>query len=91
MVLVDIDLSLFSSNSLCALGSGWHYGDLQQLEPETCKLEYFPQAYDIAELARTEFDAGNLISPMVATPTYLRNEVKWRKQQRRRHERADVT
>ena len=63
---------------------------MQQLQPVTCKLEHFPQAYDIAELGLAEFDAGNVISPMMATPMYLRNEVKWRKLQHRRHEQADA-
>ena len=80
---VEIGSSSFYSNSLCALGSGWYYDSLQALQPRTCKIEHYPQAYDIAELGLIEFDAGNFISPLIARPIYLRNEVKWRKRQQR--------
>jgi tRNA threonylcarbamoyladenosine biosynthesis protein TsaB len=36
---------------------------------------FYPQARDIAELARTEFKAGNLLSAMEAQPIYIRDKV----------------
>ena len=77
----DINSFAFSITSLCALGSGWYYGDISTLKTKTCKTEYYPQAYDIAELGFIEFNSGNTITPLTAMPTYLRNEVKWRKRQ----------
>jgi tRNA threonylcarbamoyladenosine biosynthesis protein TsaB len=86
----DIASSFLSPISLCALGSGWNHPDLQKLQPKICKIEYYPQAYDIAELGLIEFNEGNFISPLTATPTYLRNDVKWRKQERIRTESVDT-
>ena len=86
----DIDFSFFSSASLCALGSGWYYKELQQVQPKICHTIYYPQAHDIAELGLIEFNAGKVTSPLMATPMYLRNDVKWRKRKRIRTENIDI-
>ena len=86
----DIDFSCFPTASLCALGSGWHYNELQKVQPQICHTIYYPQAYDIAELGLIEFNASNVTSPLMATPMYLRNEVKWRKRKRIRTENMDI-
>ena len=86
----DIDFSSFSTASLCALGSGWRYDDLRLMQPQTCHASYYPQAHDIAELGLIEFNAGNVTSPLAATPMYLRNDVKWRKRERIRPENMNV-
>lgn len=74
--LAAIDLAPFSPISLCALGSGWYDDDLQKLQPTTCLAESYPQAYDIAELGLIAFDEGEVVSPFMATPVYLRNAAK---------------
>lgn len=65
---------------IVAIGSGWQYDALSTLA--TADLEAYPSAYDVALIAGTQWAAGDIVSPLEASPTYLRNEVSWKKRQR---------
>lgn len=75
--------------SVYGVGSGWSYPILQERfsdERCLCTEDAYPHAYDVALLAADEYIAGNTVSPLTATPTYLRNEISWKKRQRIRKE-----
>jgi tRNA threonylcarbamoyladenosine biosynthesis protein TsaB len=65
-----------------ALGSGWHYPDLKNIEPDNMFVEVYPNAKDIVALALREFEMGNQKSILDVEPTYLRNTLSWQKRQR---------
>ena len=63
------------------VGSGCRY-EVLQARIANHILEFFPQAYDVATLATSAYAKGEHVSPLEATPTYLRNEISWQKRQR---------
>lgn len=79
--------TLLTADNICAVGSGWQYEELQTEELQTvisgsAKLDHYPEAYDIAVLAQTALANDQTISPLTAVPTYMRNEISWKKRQR---------
>lgn len=71
-------------SQLYGVGSGWLYPCIQ--ERFDCQAQYdtyfYPHAYDVALLAADDYQSGNVESPLTVTPTYLRNEISWKKRQR---------
>ncbi len=70
------------------VGSGWQYDELDELlsvrSLSPC-LHVYPQAYDVAFLAQkllAKLGQSAMIDPMNALPTYIRDEVSWKKRQR---------
>lgn len=83
------------SKPLVAIGSGWHYEQLHSSVSSMktpALIEFYPEAYDIAELAQLDWSTAGgdeaLISPLSAIPSYMRNEVSWKKRQRIRNKTA---
>jgi len=74
--------------SVSAIGSGWHYPCLQAVENSELinkiVVAAYPEAYDMAQLAEKIYTAGgdSLVSPLAAVPTYMRNEISWKKRTR---------
>jgi tRNA threonylcarbamoyladenosine biosynthesis protein TsaB len=65
---------------IVALGSGWSYSDL--LMAANCLVkdnEREVRALDVAILAEQQYLAGQAVSPELALPVYLRNEISWKK------------
>ncbi len=67
---------------ICAIGSGWQYPVLQSIEHANIQESFHTSAYDIAELGVESYRQGKLISPLEVEPTYLRNEISWKKRKR---------
>lgn len=67
------------------VGSGWRYDVLQKRATDGYTEDFYPQAHDVATLALGEYATGNTVSPLEATPVYLRNEISWQKRQRIRN------
>lgn len=67
-----------------AIGSGWdtfknELNQSQQVNIISATLDSFPHAQDIAVLAQHAFKQGKAVSAEQAVPTYVRNEVTWKK------------
>jgi tRNA threonylcarbamoyladenosine biosynthesis protein TsaB len=80
-----------SQGDLVAVGSGWHYECLAQQLVQPAIIEAYPEAYDIAVLAKQAWDekgSDATMSPLSAVPTYMRNEISWKKRQRIREQTA---
>ena len=79
-------INQLSYTTLCGVGSGWHYPIFEKInnsKPDvTIDKQFYPLAYDVAELGSALFEAGSVVSPMEAQPTYLRNEISWKKRER---------
>lgn len=76
-----------SANTLSAVGSGWHYPCLQDRLSVEATIASYPEAYDMAILAEKVYQKGidgnaQIISPLAAVPTYMRDEISWQKRQR---------
>ena len=69
-----------SSHNVVAMGNGWQYEALSTLA--NANLDAYPSAHDIALIGSAQFAAGELVNPLDASPTYLRNEVSWKKRER---------
>jgi len=69
-----------AGETLLALGSGWQYEALSTLA--NAELDAYPSAYDVAVIGSAQFAAGELVNPLDASPSYLRNEVSWKKRER---------
>ncbi|MGH1485875.1 MAG: tRNA (adenosine(37)-N6)-threonylcarbamoyltransferase complex dimerization subunit type 1 TsaB [Cellvibrionaceae bacterium] len=67
---------------IAAVGSGWHYPVFDQLEPAYKNQQFYPAAYDVAELGADLYKKGELLKPTDAKLTYLRNEISWKKRER---------
>jgi tRNA threonylcarbamoyladenosine biosynthesis protein TsaB len=84
----DTNENKSSVELVSAIGSGWHYPCLQAFENsvviDEVVLAAYPEAYDMALLAEKVYTAGGdkLISPLSAVPTYMRNEISWKKRTR---------
>jgi tRNA threonylcarbamoyladenosine biosynthesis protein TsaB len=80
--------------SVCAVGSGWHYEQLSACTTNSSKLDLYPEAYDVAvlaEMALAQERKGQgqaTISPLSVEPTYIRDEVSWKKRQRIREQQV---
>lgn len=80
-----------SQSDVVAVGSGWHYACLSQQLALPAIIETYPEAYDIAVLAKQAWDEKGddaTMSPLAAVPTYMRNEISWKKRQRIREKTA---
>lgn len=77
-----------------AVGSGWGYDVLSNTlsthsssenHVKSPELTCYPEAHDLAVLAQRAMaqqgDAA-MVSPLSAVPTYMRNEISWKKRQR---------
>ncbi len=67
------------------VGSGWHYECLSSLDTQQVRIEAYPEAHDIALMAahKLAVDGSDAtISPLSAAPSYMRNEISWKKRQR---------
>lgn len=64
------------------IGSGWHYSALDALQPSLRELEHYPHAEDILTLAEARYLSGGAVAVEQARPTYLRNEISWKKRRR---------
>ena len=65
---------------IVALGSGWNYDEL--LPDSSCLVkdcERQVRALDVAMLGERQYLAGQSMSPELAVPVYLRNEISWKK------------
>ena len=72
-----------TADSICAVGSGWHYSDLQSLPMvNTVEQDFYPSAYDVATLGLEAYGRGEYINALEAQPRYLRNEINWQKRKR---------
>ncbi|MFT5118933.1 MAG: tRNA threonylcarbamoyladenosine biosynthesis protein TsaB [Kiritimatiellia bacterium] len=83
-----------TQNNPCAIGSGWHYEQLSAVVSNSPKLDLYPEAYDVAvlaEMALAQEHKGQgqaTISPLSVEPTYIRDEVSWKKRQRIREQQV---
>ena len=68
------------------VGSGWHEPVLQGLAGAEFDTEFYPRAYDVAEMALALYDKGQSVAAMAAQPTYLRNKIHWKKRERIRQQ-----
>lgn len=74
---------VLESDHYLAVGSGWRYVDDMtntikqsvQISSET----YYPSALCMLTLASTAWEQGKAISPELALPVYLRDQVAWKK------------
>ncbi|OOE67474.1 tRNA (adenosine(37)-N6)-threonylcarbamoyltransferase complex dimerization subunit type 1 TsaB [Salinivibrio sp. IB282] len=63
-------------------GTGWAaYPDLAaRLALQTASAEVlYPQAQDMLEIAKHAYHAGDMVAAELASPTYLRDKVTWKK------------
>jgi tRNA threonylcarbamoyladenosine biosynthesis protein TsaB len=80
----------FPNSAIYPGGSGWDYEPLKSLNLSQEKLSLsnrliYSSAVDIAQLALQDYLAGKTINPTAAEPTYLRNEISWKKRTRIRN------
>lgn len=78
-LLSQADIEQFS---LIGIGSGWRYPELNAIDCVIKDLGVHPSAHDVAQLALSAYQRGELIDPLQAEPRYLRNEISWQKRQR---------
>ncbi|MGS2717071.1 tRNA (adenosine(37)-N6)-threonylcarbamoyltransferase complex dimerization subunit type 1 TsaB [Eionea flava] len=79
-----------ANSQVIGVGSGWHYGNLGGVAKQVM-IEVYPEAYDMALIAQkicNQTPAGGepFVSPLAAVPTYMRNEVSWKKRTRIREQ-----
>jgi len=68
-----------------AIGSGWHYPDMQVSGAKAIVMDTYPHASDIALIAAEHWTQGRAVNVLDAQPVYLRDSVSWQKRQRIRH------
>jgi len=71
-----------NNDHVIAVGSGWRYAQSESRILFKTNAEFYSTAYDVAELALEALKKGQVIDPMYAQPTYLRNEITWQKRRR---------
>ncbi|MFT6389303.1 MAG: tRNA threonylcarbamoyladenosine biosynthesis protein TsaB [Cellvibrionaceae bacterium] len=76
-----------ASSCIYPAGSGWEYEPLIHQELSQNKLSLtsrpiYSSAVDIAQLAWKDYLADKTINPIAVEPTYLRNEISWKKRAR---------
>ena len=76
----SLRISLQSEAKLILVGSGGKFLDISKAS--VCDESLVPNAYDTACLALAAYTEGELIEPLRAEPSYIRNEVSWKKRQR---------
>lgn len=68
------------AESFLAVGSGWQYQQRMTLPSTAVVVEsVYPQAAAVAKLAAKAFSDGEFCSADQAQPTYLRDQVTWKK------------
>lgn len=67
------------------VGPGWHYPEMQSLNPVRQFQDIHPHAENMALVAAAKFTAGQTVSALDAQPVYLRDSVSWQKRQRIRN------
>ncbi len=80
-------ISRLNSSKIYPAGSGWQYDLLNKIELgqeviTQLNKPVYSNAVDIAVLAWQDYQLGKTIKPIDAEPTYLRNEVSWKKRAR---------
>lgn len=68
----------------CGSGSGWHYECLQTFSDKVL-TNIYPEAQDLLTLSIETLNNGTTQSPLEAVPTYLRDEISWKKRERIRN------
>ena len=81
--------------AIAGVGSGWQYDCLADAtkgmaNETTVVVSAYPEAHDMALLAAKVYqqdiaDSEKFISPLAAVPTYMRNEISWKKRTRIRN------
>lgn len=76
-----------SSTCIYPAGSGWDYEPINSINVTQKNITLldrpiYSSAIDIAQLAWIDYLAGKTINPITAEPTYLRNEISWKKRSR---------
>jgi len=73
---------LSTTKSIVGVGSGWQYGERIACATEVSRIEagLLPRAAAVARLAQRDFELGLSCSADQALPTYLRDQVAWKKQ-----------
>jgi tRNA threonylcarbamoyladenosine biosynthesis protein TsaB len=85
-----------NSKDVVGVGSGWHYPCFSSDASSTDQsrsiiIEAYPEAYDMAVLAKLALEQEGddvAVSPLAAVPTYMRDEISWKKRQRIREKTA---
>ncbi|WP_111980059.1 tRNA (adenosine(37)-N6)-threonylcarbamoyltransferase complex dimerization subunit type 1 TsaB [Algibacillus agarilyticus] len=65
-----------------SIGTGWQTYKTELLAQQAVNqdsVEFFPHALDIALIGKQQWAEGDFTSAELTTPTYLRNEVTWKK------------
>ena len=74
---------LHPAASHLALGSGWRYAEqipgAAELPWERLDADVLPHAIDVAWLGLWAWQRGDVVLPHQLEPTYLRDQVAWRK------------
>ena len=73
-------------DTLFGIGSGWHYSDLKELQPESILEDINPVASDMIALAQSALLNGTTVDADQAQPIYLRDSVAWKKRKRIREQ-----
>lgn len=72
-----------SGDDYLAVGSGWCYLDDMSKEVKSAvkvsSETYYPSAKSMLVLAKHAWDQGKAVSPELALPVYLRDQVAWKK------------
>jgi tRNA threonylcarbamoyladenosine biosynthesis protein TsaB len=81
-----------NQQAIAAVGSGWQYDCLidatkDAVSAAAVTISAYPEAYDMALLAEKVYqqdvdESEKFISPLAAVPTYMRNEISWKKRTR---------
>ena len=66
-------------NQFAALGQGWHYPALSQVNPIIKQQDIYPTAASIVKIAAASVAKGQTESILSAQPVYLRDSVSWQK------------
>lgn len=74
-----------NTKPVVAIGDGYNTDEFKNLESDgvsMCVPDFYPHAYDVVALALEEYKDGAFVSPLDLEPTYIRNEVSWKKHQK---------
>ena len=68
-----------AAGSWVGIGSAWQLRETMEaalcVKMADVQLEVFPRAHDLLDLGIVGYESGEAISPMLATPEYLREQV----------------
>lgn len=78
--LVSVEQAV-SENSFIGVGPGFNYGERLALAKQCQRIEHdlLPRASAVAKLGAAAFASGIFCRADQATPTYLRDEIAWKK------------